>query len=158
MFRGQHKLVAVTLNMESFGKALDKTLEEGMKQAIRAWLRAILLRVPAWAGTARGTLLSLGSVLRVAVPITPVVFGLPGRGPSYGPLYSDYSIESTPGRYSFTFNQRLPYWDLDDLNHVPNIPSSPWGAFPAAQIEFQHVIREKLRSKKLLPQVTYRRI
>ncbi len=62
----------LTLDPGRYTKTLDKSMNVQLRQAARAWLRAVILKVPVWTGMSRGSLRPLGAFLRVAVPISPV--------------------------------------------------------------------------------------
>jgi hypothetical protein len=61
-----------------FVVTLDRILGQIIREAAREWLRAVLMSVPARGGfpvvtgAAKSTLVPLGRVLRVAVPVNPV--------------------------------------------------------------------------------------
>jgi hypothetical protein len=135
-----------------FTKTLDKTMEVQLRQAARTWLRAVILRVPVWTGTARGTLRPLGQFLRVSIPISPVKFKK-GFGPDVGARKSLYDFSKRGTTYAFEFDQELAYYSLNDFFQV-NLPlrnPTPWGSFKAGEAAFNKYIATEL--PKRLPKV-----
>jgi hypothetical protein len=135
-----------------FTKTLDKTMEVQLRQAARAWLRAVVLKVPVWTGTARGTLRPLGQFLRVSIPISPVKRKR-GFGPDIGAQRSAFSFNKTATTYSFEFDQQLAYYAVNDFYHVnlPLINPTPWGSFRAGEAAFNKYVQTVLPER--LPRV-----
>lgn len=57
----------VTFGKKKVSETFLKFLEKEMRLAARAWLRAVLLNIPKYTGTTRGTFKPLGRVLRVSL-------------------------------------------------------------------------------------------
>lgn len=150
MFKFKSSLKLINFQKNAYIRRLQERLEVIQREAARAWLRAVLEHVPTWTGTARGTYLSLGSVLRVAVPIKPIVTR-PNRGPIFGTVksYFDFSAEGLVYRFSFT--QNLEYYLMDELNIVPNIPSTPWFSFSYGENAWMIEVKNRLHTD--LPQI-----
>jgi hypothetical protein len=149
LFRAQ--LLQLNFDEAGFKKKLDERLKAGTRQAAREWLRATLERVPVYTGTARGTLLPLSRVLRVALPISPIA-SRPNRGPEVGAQQSDYEfLDGRNGVYGFSFLQGLEYYILNDANLVSFIPSTPWHSFDAGKEAYDEHIGEVIDS---LPKIT----
>lgn len=159
MFKFKSSFSLIQFQSSAYLRRLQEKLEVIQREAARAWLRAVLEHVPTWTGTARGTYLSLGSVLHVAVPITPKVQRA-NRGPLFGVVksYFDFSAEGLVYRFSFT--QNLEYYLMDELNIVPNIPSTPWHSFSFGYEAWKAEVKTRLL--KDMPQlatfVSYKRV
>lgn len=151
-------------------KGLKKTWDAGMqtqmKQAARAWLRAILTtelpRVPSkpgppsigippvWTGTARGTLTPLGKFLNVKVEIKPIAFR-PGFGPDVGRGKGKFAFENDgKGVYRFRFSTQLVYMVLNEFNQsdLDLTHKTPWGGFKIGQKAFKNYV-ENVMPKRL---------
>ena len=59
------------LKKQKLTKSLEKQLSTQIRQALRAFLRAAIPRIPVDTGESRGSLLHLGRLLNVKVPIKP---------------------------------------------------------------------------------------
>lgn len=139
------RLNKINFDVEAVKRSLDQSIQTGVRQAARAWLRAVLRQVPVYTGTARGTMIPLGSFLRVAIPIKPVAF-VKGKGPSVGAAGSHYSFATGEGgRYGFSFEPGLEYYLLNEYNLVPNIPSTPWFSFDSGKIAYDAEIKKMIK-------------
>lgn len=143
-------------------------LEVQMRQATRAWLRAVIKKIPRYTGTARGTFKPLGRVLRVAIKAAGApthgsaegakrkkFIKIGGRllptGPSAGELYSDFKFSKTKNTVSFEFDQNLPYVIWNSIYPAPVnfiLPSNPpWFAFAAGEAAFKNYVKVELPKK-----------
>jgi len=149
-----------------------------IRQATRAWLRAVLAKVPEYSGTARGTFKPLGRVLRVAVPqgwmpynrkyerlrqykLKKGTVTIQGKTFKVGPGpndYADFYFDYSGPEYKFIFTQNLPYAFWNDIYPAPNwikLPSiPPWHALAAGQAAFHNYLRvempKRIQYRKLL--------
>jgi hypothetical protein len=138
---------------KTYKKSLDEAMETQMRQAARAWLRAMLsadLPVirrgtgsskgipPVWTGTARGTLIPIGRFLKVAIPISPKV-KRPGRGPEVGASKGKFQFGKAYDRYYFRFSTQLAWYTINEFNQssLPLTHKTPWGGFEIGQKAFQ---------------------
>src|SRR6185436_6344475 len=104
IFRG--RLSFPKFDANRYSEALEKEIEVQIRQAAREWLRAVIPRVPVWAGTSRGSLQPLGRFLRVAIPISinPTSRGREGVGPEVGAAESTFDFTSRERRFIFSWN------------------------------------------------------
>jgi hypothetical protein len=142
--------------LKGFKTELDKLGEVQIREAARAWLRAVIIEIPTYTGTARGTFKPLGSFLKVAIPKgTPVsnrkskrIKGTTyqlgfGAGAQYG---QDYEFNQTGLRFEFNYTVNLPYiwWN----SFGPGLPElrkkAPWKAIQNGTDAFEGHLREKL--------------
>lgn len=157
------KIVYLEYDLQKFSKSFDDAMETQMRQAARAWLKAILTAPlpvirgdggtstgipPVWTGTARGTLIPLGKALQIAIPINPLVTR-PGKGPSYGASTSSFSIGKKFGVYSFRFSTTLPWFNANEFQEssLSLTHATPWGAFKIGQTAFQNYVEKILPGK-----------
>lgn len=151
----------------NYKKSFDEAMEVQMRQAARAWLRAMLTAElpiirrgtgtskgipPVWTGTSRGTLIPLGRFLKVAIPITPLV-KRPGRGPMVGASKGKYQFGKSYDRYYFRFSTQLAWYTLNEFNNstIPLTHKTPWNGFEIGQKAFQDYCNTQM--VKLLPKV-----
>lgn len=149
------QLSNIELNKGQYTKALFDTLDTQNRQAARAWLRAVLLRVPVFTGQARGSLKPLGQFLKVAVPINPVAHRS-GYGPEYGASQS--SFEFTRGYITeFVFNEAVihylinEFYDVNPPIHLTHSPR-PWASFEQGKLAYRAYLKQYLKEK--LPQIS----
>lgn len=154
---------------KTYRKSFDDAMNTQMRQAARAWLRAMLSAElpivrrgavgatstgipPVWTGTARGTLVPLGRFLRVAIPIKPVV-KLPGRGPDVGAAQGKFFFGNNYDRYYFRFSTQLAYYTLNEFHQsdIPLTHKTPWEGFAIGQKAFQDYCNNVMPKK--LPKV-----
>lgn len=150
---------------------IDKFFQRQLRQATRAWLRAVLLKVPEYSGAARGSFKPLGRVLRVAVP--PGVKGgttdpkkkLPyGRnikgkmypttsegGEAYGTDF-DFVYDDKNQEYKFRFNVELPYVLWNSIAPAPAwiklAQPTPWYALQEGYKAFNHYLEFEMPTRK----------
>jgi hypothetical protein len=150
-----------------FKKSFDDEMQVQMRQAARAWLRAMLTAElpvvrrgggtskgipPVWTGTARGTLIPLGRFLKIAIPISPKV-KRPGRGPNVGASKGKFQFGVLHDRYYFRFSTQLAWYTLNEFNasDLPLTHKTPWEGFEIGQKAFQDYCNNQMTKK--LPQV-----
>ncbi len=149
------KLTSLELSEGQFSDALFKTLETQSRMAARAWLRAVLLRVPVYTGEARGSLKPLGQFLKVAVPINPVA-QRKGHTPEGGAAQS--SFEFTRGYITeFIFTEAVAHYIINefyDANppiHLTHLPR-PWASFEQGKKAYRAYLKQYLKEK--LPRIS----
>lgn len=152
-FRG--RISVPTLDAKKFSDNLQKEMEAQIRQAARAWLRAVIPKVPVWAGTAQGSLKPLAQFLRVSLIISPRVVR-PGLGPSVGAAKGGFNFTRVGQRYNFRFKTDVAHFlanEYNDMSSVkPNlIAPTPWDAFLAGKAAFDSYVKNTL--PKRLPRV-----
>lgn len=144
----------LTLDPQRYTKTLDKTMEVQLRQAARAWLRAVIVKVPVWTGMSRGSLIPLGAFLRVKIPITPVA-SKPGMGPLAGSLRSSFNFTKRGTSYSFEFDESVAHYTINeffDVSHtIKLITPGPYNSFRFGAAAFQAYVTNEL--PKRLPRV-----
>lgn len=156
------KLGKINLN----SKTVDEFFQRQLRNAARAWLRAVILKIPRYTGTARGTFRPLGRYLKVAVgPGIKYGYTTPNRtskriqgkvyqlGPVAGEQYSSFSFSrDANGEYVFTFDQNLPYVIWNDIYPAPawiTLPSNPpWFALEAGREAFNKYVSFEMPTRK----------
>ncbi len=100
-FKVKMDIPEMHFKQKEFSAYFRSEMQIQMRQAARAFLRAVIKRVPVDTGEARGTLLPLGRFLNVAVPISPKRSENnkdAGTGEMNSPLIFDFESEDT-GEY-----------------------------------------------------------
>jgi len=162
--RGEMGLM--TIPIVNFTKTLRARLEAKQREAIRAWIRAVIAKTPSYTGTVRGTFKPLARVLgRVSVQPgglsagarNKVVRGTEIDGKHYqlgfgaGGQYSDFSITQDVSTFHmsfvFVFDSSLPYALWNNIQPAPSWmhlrEPTPWHALRAGALAFeQYVMRE----------------
>lgn len=153
MMRFRGRLSLPKLDAERFTKAYQEAAETQVRQAARAWLRAVIPKVPVWAGTSRGTLQPLGRFLRVAVPIA-VKVTLPGKGPSIGAAKSEFKFIRDGKRFYFRWGMDVEHFIQNEYYGAPpNIQKrlknpTPWNAIKSGEDAFKEYM-ETLAKQRL---------
>lgn len=141
------------LPSEKLQERVNTFYSEQFREAIRAWLKAVLNEIPEYTGTARGTFKPLARTLNVVV--TPGVKYYKREGPLrsrlkkgyhivqgkrylVGPASNEYGafdLQDTKAPFSFSFSQNLPWALWNDIQPAPawmTLPSNPpWEAINA---------------------------
>jgi hypothetical protein len=149
MFRVFGDLKKLKFQSQAYTTALDTACQVQIRQAARAWLRAILSRglPPVFTGTARGTLKPLGQYLRVAIPISPVAFRK-GKGPGVGASLGRFEFLAQNFRYTFEWDTDLFYYHINEFSSfVPGFhfrTPIPWHSMAIGQAAFEEYIRTVL--------------
>ena len=147
MFEINGTFQALKVETLKYNKSLDKAMQTQIRQAARAWLRAVILKVPVWTGTSRGTLKPLGAFLKVAVPINPVVTR-PDMGPSVGAGQSEFSFLRKDNTWIFEFDLELVHYVINEYYDVSNYihlrTPGPYDSLQAGQAAFQAYIEDNL--------------
>lgn len=157
MFEIKGSFVQLSLDVQRYTRTLDEAMQVQLRQAAREWLRAVILRVPVWAGTSRGSLRPLGSYLRVAVPISPRVGPTATRGPSVGAGQSDFEFSSPrKGVYQFTFDEQVLHYRLNEFfdmsGFLPLLTPTPWASFKAGETAFTRYVNDVLPKRLPRPE------
>lgn len=145
-------LVDLKFDADNFRKTVHATLEKEIRMAARAWLRAVIPRVPVYTGMARGSLQPLGRFLKVAVPISPVA-KRKNMGPAVGAAQQSFKFEVKNGKYLFGFNSTVAHYMINEFYSVP-LPlrnPTPWQSFEAGRTAFNEYVANELPKK--LPRV-----
>jgi len=148
-FRG--RISFPKLDAAKYTQALEDAVETQMRQAAREWLRAVVPKVPVWAGTSRGSLQPLGRFLRVAIPINPLV-QRKGAGPNVGASKSSFKFERIGRRFIFSVSTGVDHFIQNNFYEAPNPPfhlkePTPWKAFEAGEEAYLKYIKENLTKK-----------
>jgi len=146
MFKITGQLAKLQFRKVAFSNTLHNKMKVQLRQAARAWLRAVIPKVPVFLGTARGTLQPLGRFLRVAVPISPVE-NRRGKGPAFGAREQQFSFTARKFTYTFKWDTTLSHFIINEFFNVQasfGIPlrnPTPWGAINAGKIAFEEYVK-----------------
>lgn len=137
--------VDLKFDEKGFRKSVDMLMEQQMRMAARAWLRAVIPHVPVYTGMARGSLQPLGKFLKVSVPINPYAFRK-GMGPAAGASKSLFSFTKTNGIYTFEFDSQVMHYKINEFYNVPLplIHPTPWRSFEYGNAAFQKYVSTAL--------------
>lgn len=150
---------APRFNFAGFKADLHAVGKEQLTLATREWLKAVILKVPFWAGTARGTLRPLGRFLKVAVPNgrrspnapkTKRIHGTTFRlGFAAGAQYGrDFEFVEKGLRFEFNYTVNLPYlWWNSFGSPIPTPPlrnPTPWHAIQDGSAAFENYVQTEV--------------
>lgn len=148
-----------TFDEKRFLKTYREMAAIQTKQAARAFLRAVVQRVPVDTGQARGTLLPLGRFLRVAVPISSTN-ERENKNPETGAQGDKQLLFRFPSYSTGEFFEIEPqlfyYWWNDFYSHnYPNSPNpTPWRSIEEGVEAFLLYMRttaiERMKSQPML--------
>lgn len=139
-------LSRIKFEKKKYLKSLEKAVGEVFRQAIREWLRSVILNVPVKTGHARGSLKPLGAFLRVAVPIKPKAGERNKSGT--GANQSKFIIiddKTNPGQGKFVFEWRSDvfHYYLNEFGFV----HGPWGSIEAGEQAFFNYLETNLERR-----------
>lgn len=147
---------------KGYTQALQKEIDTQIRQAARAWLRAVITQVPVYSGQARASLLPLGRYLRVAIPISPTIEARKQRryqgaislGESQGQDAYSFNHEGYVSSFSFSIN--VPHYLINEFNvglgQPPLIHPTPWKSLDAGEIAFREYLTQNLQ--KRIPKIS----
>jgi hypothetical protein len=171
MLKLKSTVTLVSLQGGKETKTMDQFFQRQLRQATRAWLRAVIERIPRYTGTARASFKPLGRVLRVHIPkgiklgktdpkrklprgrnIQGKIY--PSSFPSIGQAFATFRFYRDPNslEYVFEFDEYLPYVIWNDIYPAPawiELPSNPpWHAFEAGANAFNKYIRVEMPTRE----------
>jgi hypothetical protein len=149
------------LDVGRFTKTLDATMEIQLRQAARAWLRAVIVKVPVWTGMSVGSFIPLGAFLRVKIPIVPSASPFAqaairqGRTAAAGAAASTFEFRKEGHKYIFEFDEGVPSYAINEYFNVKPpinlITPGPYGSFRAGEQAFQDYVTNEI--PKRLPRI-----
>lgn len=145
MLKFTGRLVYIKFNKEKFNKTLDEKLHIQLRNAARAWLRAVIPNVPVYTGMARGSLAPLGRFLHVAVPISPIA-SRPGKSPEAGEQHSEFKFYRRSGQFVFSWNTTVLHYLINEFNDMSGIlpltHPTPWHSIAAGNAAFKLYVEQ----------------
>lgn len=137
MIRFTGRLYRMNFDITGYKKTYDEAMKVQIRQAARAWLRAVIPHVPVYTGMARGSLAPLGRFLRVAIPIrmnpNAAKRVRPGYSQQAGEALGVFTFQdNSNGVYTFSFNTEVLHYYLNDTfdtkgaGMVNLINKTPW--------------------------------
>jgi hypothetical protein len=154
------------LTLGDFTKQLEQALMVELHRATAAWLRAVLLQIPIYTGTAKGTFGPLSRFLKVPNPFAAPVDARAARkkvfrykGQEWPLGYKEGFSYGDAGKFEMqsTFNSRimifkfinlLPYVLWNDMYPAPawlHLPSNPpWEALSGGANAFYLYVRDEI--------------
>lgn len=153
-FRG--RLSFPKFDAKKYNDKLQEEVNAGLKTAAKEWLRAVIPKVPVWAGTSRGSLQPLGRFLKVAIPISPTVNGAKAKnaGPEVGAAQGVFKFSREGKRFIFTAGSGVPHFITNNFYQVPNPPfrlkeKTPWRAFEAGDEAFKAYLSSDVFKRRI---------
>ncbi len=147
------RLVHFRLNQAKYNKTLDQAATRLVRQAARAWLRAMILQVPVWSGMARGSIKFasgpggvLSRYLNVEVPINPIK-ATRKKNQLTGAPYGRYNFITSRHTYRFKFRSDVPHFILNEFFARTDAGAggqqiiAPWNSLEAGAAAFRATIR-----------------
>lgn len=127
---------------------IEEQLNVAVRNAARAWMRAVVVQIPVWSGMARGSVAFadgtngfLSEFLNVAVPIDPE----PGRtrrgkNAEAGGEMGHYSFTDSRHVFQFYFRSDVPHWLFHEIYARPASVQqqiiAPWQALQYGEAAF----------------------
>lgn len=141
---------------KKYTQKLEEECQTQVRQGARAWLRAVLTRVPVWAGTSQGSLKPLGRALNIAINPVAVAsarkrkgFGV-DFGSSIGESQGTFKFSRQGKRFIFTAETNVDHFAYNNENdaradgiHLTHEPI-PWQAFQYGDEAFQKYMNDNL--------------
>jgi hypothetical protein len=127
-------------------------LKDELRQALRAMLRATMVRVPVYTGMARGSLRPLGRFLNEHVPISPVA-QRKKMGIREGEALGSVEIDDSTYDISVKINIGVLHYAINEFFNVP-LPlknPTPWESFRVGREAYKRYLRQNL--KQNLPRI-----
>jgi hypothetical protein len=123
--------------MARYQRDLDAALRLQLVLAARAWLRAVITKVPSWTGQSRGSLQPIGRFLAINVP-APVSPTAPGDRSGLGQSQSMFSFTSSNGLHLMHWETHVPHYLINEYYQVslPLIDPTPWFSLEAGERAF----------------------
>jgi len=130
----------IELVKEKLTKKVGERLEATLRNAAREFVRAVLVEIPVQTGEAAGSLIPLGRLLRVAIPITPSRFQS-GKNPNTGAAQSSYKFDNSFPKYRFEFEAGVIHYTLNEFGlnvgpYGPDKKQPPWKTFEKGRSAF----------------------
>ncbi len=132
-------------DMRGHKKTLDAALQTQMRQAARAWLRAVIPHVPVWTGMAASSLKPLGRYLNVAVPIKPRVTRS-DKTPEKGRQQQHFEFENNGYVYTFRWTTEVLHYKLNEYfpSKLKLIHETPWNSTVHGDAAYRKYMRDVL--------------
>ncbi len=151
---------APRFNYDEFKANINRLGQKHLRLATRAWVTAVVTKVPVYSGTARGTLAPIGRFVNAAVPRGTVVGPTSGTKKILGKTYNigfdagkeygqrfELGQEASPNKttWFFTFNHEdLVYFIWDNYGKpLSTLRQAPWDALKAGDDAFRLSVKEK---------------
>lgn len=152
-------LSSITISPK-WGPQIESRLVLANKNAARAWLEAVILRIPVWSGEAMGSLKFaegfggfLGQYLDVQIPIDPIS-SRPNKNQITGGEKGRYSFTDSRHIFQFYYRSDVLHWIYHEILARPagiqQQITAPWHALQYGAVAYVISMRESLR---LLPKV-----
>jgi hypothetical protein len=123
------KFVTLSIDINKYKKQAEKYLEKELKNVIRAWLFAVVGRVPVWSGMARGSLLSVSELVNGGLVITPVqhVTSRISLGEKLGTIEPNFKFAD----FKVTIITNVEHYNVQEYYNVNVSKSAPWRSLEA---------------------------
>jgi hypothetical protein len=152
------RLIYLKFNGNKLVKDIEDMLQRESRNAARAWLKAVLVKVPVWTGEARGSLRPLGAFLRVAVPISPSSSKwaqramLEGHTAEAGAAQGSFEFKTeTKLRIVFEARTEVIHYLINEFHNVNPpihlIEPAPWLSHVAGKKAYLEYLEENLKNK-----------
>ena len=134
------KFDKIELVKEKLTKNVEAALGVALREAAREFVRAVLIEIPVQTGEAAGSLIPIGRLLRVAIPITPTRFQS-GKNPSTGAAKSNYKLIAKYPKFVFEFEAGVIHYTLNEFGlgvgpYGPDKKQPPWKTFEKGRDAF----------------------
>lgn len=138
-------------------KKLDERFQITLRKGARAYLKALITRVPVWTGMARGSIKFargpngfLAAYLNVAIPIVPhpkAEFQV-GKNQHAGGPYGSYNFTSGRHVYQFKFRSDVVHYIMNEFfARPPKVKQqikAPWHSQEAGVAAFKRTVQMEM--------------
>jgi len=146
------------IDYQGFKLNIGRLGQKYLKLATKAWVRAVVERVPVYAGTARGTLQPLGRFVNASVPRGRKSGAREAQRETkkiYGKTYQlgfeggktqgqDFDLVQDDMKWTFRFHHELVYFIWDNYGKpLKTLKAAPWGALEAGQLAFAKSVHDE---------------
>jgi hypothetical protein len=160
------KLKSFKFNNKKWSETRHQQTILAQKMAARAWVEAVVVRIPVWSGQALGSIkfaqgrsgessgMFLFQFLKMTIPITPgpvatFLHRTPKKNAITGGAQGRFTFTSNQNthQYTFTFFTSIIYFIIQDFFNISISPSAPWGSMEAGKKAWHETIRSEIKKR-----------
>jgi hypothetical protein len=159
------KLHKFIFNKGGWTKKLEEQGFVLMREAMREWVRAVIVKIPVWSGMARGSVkfakgragpgtgVFLHQFLRVTIPINPVANSWRwNKNPEAGGKQARWTLTFSKNQYRFTYNNDVVHFLINEFfDGPPPSFTRPWHSMEAGRTAMINYIAAN--KNKMLPKI-----
>lgn len=154
MFKITMAMKKVDLNVKKFEEDLSEALANEIKEGTRAFLKAVLTKVPVYTGQARGSLKPVGQFLNMNISIRPTKGAVkkhPNVKPSDGEKFGSIEFIKNGLNVKVTITQHLMHYLINEFHDVSNSINLkrdvPWNSFEVGRLAYIEYMKTHLKKR-----------